>query len=159
MVQSHRKFYFLHRTLTTTRRRKDWMSFMYPCFRRYILFFLCLHLSVSIGTFSLFSIEQHNILIVFHRAAERYTIILVLSRPPPQTYSKIKEVPQDDERQPSHHKGAFSMAVYFKKIIDSKRVVCLIFPPWFFLQGLCSCLLISKPLCASSFLHFSIYLR
>ena len=58
-----------------------------------------------------------------------------------------------------HHKGGFSMAVYFKKITDSNRGVCLIFPPWFFLQGLCSCHLIPKPLCASYFLHFSKYLR
>jgi len=88
------------------------------------------------------------------------------------------------------------MAVYFKKMFDSNRVVvpfcmlsfevarvllnyitrgvsvwpsllrkilsnigvCLIFPPWFFLQGLCSCHIIPKPPCTSHFLHFLIYL-
>jgi len=59
----------------------------------------------------------------------------------------------------SLYKGGLSMAVYFKKIIDSNRGVCLIFLPWFFLQGLCSCHLIPKPLCASHVLHFFIYLR
>ena len=63
--------------------------------------------------------------------------------------------PRGDTR---HHKGGFSMAVYFKIIIDSNRGVCTIFPPWFFIQGLCSFHLIPKPLCASHFLHSLIYL-